>query len=120
MPMRRTLVLVFASVAASVTANLLLKETMIRLPASTTGALVSAALRAPGLWVGVALWGIGFLLWLRVLATEEISRVFPIVVGAAFVATLVVSTVFLDEEGSTTSWAGLALVSIGIAICGGA
>jgi len=117
--MRRALVLLFASVAASVTANLLLRATMSKLDAGSTGALVGAALRAPALWAGIALWGLGFLLWLRVLATEEISRVFPIVVGAAFAATLVVSTTLLGERGSPTSWAGLVLVSIGIAICGG-
>ncbi len=93
-----------------------MRGAMSTIRADSAASLALAAARSPSLWLGLGLWGVGFLLWLRVLATEEISRVYPVVVGLSFLVVGVGSRVLFGETVPNGALAGSVLVVVGIAL----
>jgi drug/metabolite transporter (DMT)-like permease len=93
--------------------NMLLKWTMTRLG---EGAPLSNVLFAPSFWLGLGLYAAGFFVWMALLATSQITRVLPLVVGLTFGCVVAGSIVFFGEVYSPTRMAGVAVIFAGAAL----
>jgi multidrug transporter EmrE-like cation transporter len=115
----KLLVVIFGSVALSAIAQILLKIGM-------SSASVQQALTADGYWdavrsvgtsthviAGLALYGLGAVVWLLVLARVDVSVAYPFV-GAGFILTMVLGWLVLNEPIGTLRLTGTALVALGV------
>lgn len=81
-----------------------------------TGGPSLRLLVTPRVVVAVAVYVSSFLLYLRVLASMDLSKSYPIIVGGAFVFVLLGASAFLGEAVSGWRWLGCALICCGIAL----
>lgn len=113
--------LLLISVTFNVTANILLKKGVTAFGgisgnlASLIPELASAA-TTPYLWIGLTLYGSSFLIWLRVLSFNDLSRAYPIFATIVFLLTTIGSIRFLNEDVSLTRIIGIAVMLVGIYI----
>ncbi len=67
--------------------------------------------------VGIAFYGVSFLLWLKVLAAWPLSRAYPLL-AVNFVLVAAFSALFLHEPFSLGSLVGTALCTLGVFFIG--
>lgn len=113
--------LLIASVALNVTANILLKKGVMSfggISASKAELLTSLTKAAfsPFIIGGLVLYGLSFVIWLRVLSFNDLSRVYPIFASVVFLMTTIGSIKFLNEDVSIMRFAGIAVMLAGIFI----
>lgn len=72
-------------------------------------------LTSPGVVLGLALYGLGALLWLIVLSREDVSFAFPLV-SFAYVLAIILSAIFLKEHITPGRIIGSILIMAGIFI----
>src|SRR5580704_8537209 len=117
------LVLALVSVGMSAVAQLLFKMGMsaagVRAAIADGGASAIArtvALNA-GVLGGLALYGLGTVLWLGVLSRAELSQAYPFV-GLSFVLTAVFGAVLFHDTLSPPRIAGIAAIVLGVYLVG--
>lgn len=116
-----TLALILFSVTLSACAQVLFKLGVTPVPGpasdpSLVGTVIATLLR-PGVLGGLALYGIGTLVWLRALAQTELSQAYPFV-GLGFVMTAVLGHLMFNEALGPTRLIGIALVIAGVVLVG--
>ena len=117
------LLLILASVGLGAVAQVLMKLGMPAGPmraALATGAplrIAVAVLTSPGVMGGLALYGIGTVLWLGVLSRVELSQAYPFV-GLSFVLAAVLGYFVFADAVSATRVAGIALIVAGVVLVG--
>lgn len=109
------------SVTFNVTANILLKKGVTAFGgiSGNLASLIPELARAattPYLWIGLTLYGSSFLIWLRVLSFNDLSRAYPIFATIVFLLTTIGSIRFLNEDVSLTRIIGIAVMLVGIYI----
>lgn len=72
------------------------------------------AATSPFIIVGIILYGLSFILWLRVLTTNDLSRVYPIFVTCVFILTTIGSAKLFGEHISMLRITGLLVAIFGI------
>lgn len=113
--------LLIISVAFNVTANILLKTSVTKsggvIAESTKliDSLLKVALN-PLTIFGLALYGLSFLIWLRVLTFNDLSRAYPIFATIVFLMTTLGSIKFLNEDVSIVRIIGMSVMLVGIFI----
>ena len=111
--------LLLFSVLFNVTANILLKTVVTKtggISADTTQ-LLSNLLKVafnPYLIIGLTLYGFSFLIWLRVLTFNDLSRSYPIFATIVFLLTTFGSVIFLNENVSLLRLIGICIMLLGI------
>ena len=111
--------LLLISVIFNVTANILLKTVVTKtggISADTTQ-LLSNLLKVvfnPYLIIGLTLYGFSFLIWLRVLTFNDLSRSYPIFATIVFLLTTFGSVIFLNENVSILRLIGICIMLLGI------
>ena len=113
--------LLVVSVAFNVTANILLKTAVTKtggISAESTQILTNIAKVAfsPYLIAGLILYGLSFLIWLRVLTFNDLSRSYPIFATIVFLMTTLGSVIFLKENITVIRVVGIAVMLTGIFI----
>jgi uncharacterized membrane protein len=63
-------------------------------------------------FTGLALYGIGTILWLFALAQLDLSLAYPLI-SIGYILTAVLAFVFLNEKITLLRWGGIALVVLG-------
>ena len=111
--------LLLISVAFNVTANILLKTAVTKTGgiSAQSSLLLANILKvafSPYLIFGLTLYGLSFLIWLRVLTFNDLSRAYPIFATIVFLLTTAGSIVFLNESVSFLRFAGIAVILAGI------
>lgn len=111
--------LLLISVTFNVTANILLKTAVTKtggISAETTQLLTNILKVAfnPYLIVGLGLYGLSFLIWLRVLTFNDLSRSYPIFATIVFLLTTIGSVIFLNENVSLLRLLGICIMLLGI------
>jgi len=66
--------------------------------------------------IGLAFYGVGFLMWYGLLTRMPLSVAFPLAAGSLVIATQIVGSLFLNETLSLTHVGGIALITAGIAV----
>ena len=108
-------------VTLNVTANILLKKGVISFggvsgeKAKVLLELSKAALN-PLILIGLVLYGLSFMIWLRVLTFNDLSKSYPIFATCVFLLTTIGSVSFLNEQITLLRIAGIAVMLIGIFI----
>lgn len=116
-----TLVLILISVTLSACAQVMFKLGVSSVLAEGARAEVSAVPRmlafllSPGVLAGLALYGIGTVLWLGVLSRTELSQAYPFV-GLGFVLTALFGRVFFGDTLSASRLLGTMLVIGGVVL----
>lgn len=113
--------LLVVSVAFNVTANILLKTAVTKtggISAESTQILTNIAKVAfsPYLVIGLTLYGLSFLIWLRVLTFNDLSRSYPIFATIVFLMTTLGSIIFLKENITPIRVVGITVMLTGIFI----
>lgn len=113
--------LLLISVALNVTANILLKTGVTRtggISAEATNIIANIARVAisPFIIFGLVLYGLSFLIWLRVLSFNDLSKSYPIFATIVFTFTTLGSIKFLNEDISINRVIGIVVMLIGIFI----
>jgi drug/metabolite transporter (DMT)-like permease len=67
-------------------------------------------------FTGLAVYGIGFLIWYGMLARMPLSVAFPLAAGGLVIATQIVGALFLDETLRLAHIGGIGLIVAGIAV----
>lgn len=75
---------------------------------------LAKAATSPFIIGGLILYGLSFILWLKVLTTNDLSRVYPIFVTCVFILTTIGSAKLFGEHISLLRITGLAIAIIGI------
>lgn len=113
--------LLLASVILNVTGNILLKKGVIAIggvsgeKVKLVSDLTKAALN-PLILIGLALYGFSFIIWLRVLSFNDLSRSYPIFASIVFLLTTIGSVIFLKETVSVMRIFGTVIIIAGIFI----
>lgn len=68
----------------------------------------------PFIVIGLSGYVLGFLIWLKVLATTEVSRAYPILVSSTIVLVLIGSAIFFKENLSFLKIIGIFVIIFGI------
>ena len=84
----------------------------------TKGALLSpsTAWRAalePLIWIGALCYGLGTVIWIRVLTTTDLSFAYPFA-GLTYAGGVLASQWLLKEKVTASRWAGLGLIILGV------
>jgi multidrug transporter EmrE-like cation transporter len=115
----RVLTLILTSVSLSALAQVLFKIGMsshnvrVALEEHSNMRAVTSFATSPAILGGLALYGIGTLLWLNALARSELSQAYPFV-GLGFVLTAFFGYLLFNDTLSTTRLMGTAVVVAGI------
>lgn len=107
------------SIALSAIAQLLMKTGMMGLRASdmSTVPLLVATATNPYIVGGFAAYGIGAILWLKVLSRADLSLAYPLV-SLGFILVALLSWLVLGERITTGRIAGMALIIAGVLVMG--
>ena len=113
--------LLVVSVTFNVTANILLKTGVVKtggIAAETTNIIANIlkVATSPYIIAGLALYGLSFLIWLRVLTFNDLSRSYPIFATIVFLMTTLGSIIFLKENITSIRVVGIAVMLTGIFI----
>ncbi len=77
--------------------------------------LIASTLGNPWLWAGLVVYAVATLLWLQVLRTAPLSRVYPLI-ALAFVVVPLLDTLLLGETLRPQSLIGGAIIVVGVAV----
>jgi multidrug transporter EmrE-like cation transporter len=112
-----TVSLILVSVSLSALAQICFKFGVGSAGPTGAGRLqdLAAALLTPGVMGGLALYGVGTLLWLSALGRVEVSQAYPFV-GLGFVLTAVLGAALFGDALSASRLFGMALVVGGIVL----
>lgn len=113
--------LLLTSVCLNVTANILLKKGVTAaggISGEPAKLLVDIprVFASPLIIIGLALYGLSFVIWLRVLSFNDLSRAYPIFATIVFTLTTAGSIIFLKENISLARVVGMAIMLAGIYI----
>lgn len=117
------LALILFSVALSGLAQVCFKLGVSSAPVRTAMGVASppevllAFAASPGVLAGLAMYGIGTLVWLHVLARADLSLAYPFV-GLSFVITAVFGYLLFNEAPTPAKLVGTALVIAGVVLLG--
>ncbi|MET0408536.1 MAG: EamA family transporter [Hyphomicrobium sp.] len=113
----QTLALILLAVTMSAAAQILFKLGLTSAAtansASTHNAGILSALLTPGVLSGLALYGLGTLVWLAALSRVEVSQAYPFV-GLGFILTAIFGYFVFGDQISVQRGAGILLVIAGI------
>lgn len=113
--------LLITSVILNVTGNFLLKKGVLVIGgvsgerAKLVSELTKAAL-SPFIIFGLALYGLSFLIWLRVLTISDLSKSYPIFATIVFLLTTAGSMILFKENVSAMRFLGIVIMLAGIFI----
>jgi drug/metabolite transporter (DMT)-like permease len=113
---RSSFVLIVCSVLLGAAGQVLMKLGVSGQESASLGALVSAALSAPLVWLGLLSYAVSSALWLIVLSRVPLSTAYPF--GAASYVLVVFVALLLGEQVGLARWTGVALVVGGLWLVG--
>ena len=113
----QSLTLILVSVSLSALAQIAFKLGVSSTPSAEAKAILGplAMLLAPGVLVGLCLYGVGTILWLTALGRVELSQAYPFV-GIGFAITTLAGWGFFGDNISVQRVVGIAFVIGGIAL----
>lgn len=111
--------LLITSVFFNVTANILLKTGVGKIggiSGDKTKLLIELTKAAinPFILCGITLYGLSFIIWLRVLTFNDLSKAYPIFATIVFLLTTIGSMIFLKENITVLRVIGMAIMLVGI------
>lgn len=116
----KSLILILLSVGLSAIAQIAMKAGVSGVStAAATSVLGSyiSMLTAPRVLLGLACYGLGALIWLRVLSMMDVSQAYPFV-AVGFVLTMALGFILLGETPHLTRMLGAGFILVGVWLVG--
>ncbi len=111
--------LILVVVCNSAASQLLLKRAVndIGAPSAYPGLLqfFVAAAGSPPVWISLVLQVLGYALWIVVLTQEKVGVAVAMLGSGFYLLMAVLAWVFFDERLGPVQWAGIVLITIGVA-----
>jgi drug/metabolite transporter (DMT)-like permease len=111
--------LILVVVCNSAASQLLLKRAVndIGAPSSYPGLLqfFVAAAGSPPVWISLVLQVLGYALWIVVLTQEKVGVAVAMLGSGFYLLMAVLAWVFFDERLGPVQWAGIVLITVGVA-----
>jgi len=110
--------LLAVSIACDVFGQLVFKVGADRLPSPGKAGIrdfIVQLVAEPWLLLGIAIYAVEFVIWIRVLALVPLGIAFPIA-SLNILGIVLVGRILLGESVSRKQWAGTALITAGVAI----
>ena len=111
--------LILVVVCNSAASQLLLKRAVndIGAPATYPGLLqfFVAAAASPPVWISLVLQVLGYALWIVVLTQEKVGVAVAMLGSGFYLLMAVLAWVFFDERLGPVQWAGIVLITVGVA-----
>ena len=115
----RGVLLILISAAMTAAANLLLRAGVRAAGGFAFSMRTLHALASQWMFVsGILLYGLAAVLWFAVVATEDLSTSYPVLVGTVFVLVTAGAAFFFQERISAQKVAGLLVILAGILLVG--
>jgi drug/metabolite transporter (DMT)-like permease len=118
-PLVHPLVLVLIAVSLGAAGQILLKQGMggveITGPLGRQGRILLRAILTPYVFLGITLYAVSTLFWLKVLTTQELSYVYPMI-AVSYVMVTILSIIFLQERVNPMRWLALVVICAGVAM----
>lgn len=114
------LILILLSVGLSALAQIAMKAGVSGASVSSASGLMGsylAMLTSPRVLLGLACYGLGALIWLRVLTMMDVSQAYPFV-AVGFVLTMVLGFILLGETPHLTRLLGAGFILVGVWLVG--
>jgi multidrug transporter EmrE-like cation transporter len=108
-------ILLIASLALSVTAQILLKKGVMASSLSFSFESVIKTILSPLVFAGFVLYGLSAVIWLFVLQKLPLSVAYP-AFALTYVIVVVVGALFLHEQISLSKTVGIGLILIGVIV----
>jgi uncharacterized membrane protein len=109
----------FGAIILAACGHLLIKQGLMSAlhsaPASGVGAKISHYLLHSAVPAGLAIYGMGTLLWIRAVASRNISFLYPLT-ALNYVIVSIGGKFFFNEAISAGRWTGIAIVVMGVAL----
>jgi multidrug transporter EmrE-like cation transporter len=110
----KTMLLILASVACSVTGQILLKSGAQRLAALQPSGFLVAAATEVRILAGLAAWGASAMFWLLVLRVAPLSRAY-VLTSLSYVIVPLAGVILFGEQLRRLHGLGTALIIVGVA-----
>ena len=116
-----SLLLVLGAVGTATLGQLLLKSGMTAVGRLGAGVLqqplqtLLAVASVPTIWLGLACYGLGAVLWLVVLSRLDLSFAYPLL-ALSYILIPLLSYLVLGENVPALRWGGIAVIFIGVVI----
>ena len=111
--------LILVVVCNSAASQLLLKRAVndIGAPSAYPGLLqfFVAAAGSPPVWISLVLQVLGYALWIVVLTQEKVGVAVAMLGSGFYLLMAVLAWVFFDERLGPVQWAGIVLITVGVA-----
>jgi len=109
----------FGAIGLAACGHLLIKQGLLSAAQSAAGTAIadkiSLYLFHSALPVGLAIYGIGTLLWIRAVASRNISFLYPLT-ALNYVIVTIGARLLFNERISIGRWTGIAIVVLGVAM----
>ena len=69
--------------------------------------------------LGIALYGLSFIMWLVILSKTSVSNAYPITIALTLAFVLIGANLFLNEQITPQGALGITLIVIGVTLVGG-
>jgi multidrug transporter EmrE-like cation transporter len=109
-------IILILGIAANASASVLVKIAMMPPRRFPSPADPGAALSNWPFWLGLALYGAAFLLYAAALARLPLNVAHPVLTSGAIATVAVLSVAIFREPFPWTTWLGIALVIVGVAL----
>lgn len=116
----KSLILILLSVGLSAIAQIAMKAGVTGVPGQASAGVFAtyfAMLTAPKVLLGLACYGLGALVWLRVLTMMDVSQAYPFV-ALGFVLTMLLGFLLLGETPHLTRLLGAGFILVGVWLIG--
>lgn len=111
------LIIIFFTLIANVFAQLSIRKGMMNIDVSSLSfAKLMEIVSSLHVWAGLISYGISFVLYLYLVSIYEVSRIYPVIIGIAFILIFVFSVLFLDETINLKKILGILFISAGVII----
>jgi small multidrug resistance pump len=108
--------ILFLGIASNASASVLVKMAMMPPRKFPSPSDPMSALSNWPFWLGLALYGAAFLLYAAALARLPLNVAHPVLTSGAVATVALCSVLIFRESFHWTTWAGVALVIIGVAL----
>ncbi|MCI0486192.1 MAG: hypothetical protein L0229_06280 [Blastocatellia bacterium] len=117
----RGLLLIIITALCVVVSNLLIRAELLRAGSfsfslSAIKSQILAWIGQPSMILGFILYGLATLIWFRVMATENLSASYPLLISLTFVLVTIGSVVFFHEGISWQKVLGLGVILTGFVL----
>lgn len=116
----KSLMLILLSVGLSAIAQIAMKAGVSGVATQASASVLgsyTAMLTAPKVLLGLACYGLGALIWLRVLSMMDVSQAYPFV-AVGFVLTMALGFILLGETPHLTRLVGAGFILVGVWLVG--